>query len=391
MQEMQEKRKKRRRGRGEGSIYCRHDGRYAAVVSDGWRSGRRVRKTFYGATRKEVQDQLKKALREQQLGLRVAIERQSAGQFLRNWLEKSVKDSVRPKTFKSYEHLVTYHVIPSLGKIELTKLSPQHLQDFFSDRLEKGLSARTVQYIRAVLRRALNQALQWGLVARNVATLVTGPRVVRRSVQPFTVDEVPKLLRGLESERLGALYLLTLSHGLRQGEALGLRWCDVDLKAKTLTVSQSLQWVDGEPHFVEPKTRQSRRTIALSGAAVKTLLQHRKRQLQERLLAGGDWQNSGLVFSTRTGRPLDGLNVTRDFQRMLKKAGLPVRRFHDLRHTTASLLLYQNVHPRVVADLLGHSEIRVTMDLYSHVAPALRREAADEMDALLKTAKARGK
>jgi integrase len=150
-----------------------------------------------------------------------------------------------------------------------------------------------------------------------------------------------------------------------------------------------LQWVKGKPEFREPKTKQSRRTIALGESVVRALRNHRKVQLEQRLLAGADWQENGLVFATRTGRPLDGVNVTKDFKRLLKNSGLPPRRFHDLRHTTASLLLHQKVQPRVVADLLGHSEIRVTMDLYSHVAPVMRREAADEMDALLKAAKAR--
>jgi integrase len=170
-----------------------------------------------------------------------------------------------------------------------------------------------------------------------------------------------------------------------------LRWEDVDLKAKEIRVRQTLQWHEGEPIFGEPKTAQSRRQFAIADDVVKARKKHRKAQLEQRLKAGGDWVENGLVFTTRTGRPLDGVNVTRDFQRMLKRAGLPARRFHDLRHTTASFLLYQKVHPRVVADLLGHSEIRVTMDLYSHVAPVLQREAAQQMNALLRTAKGRSK
>jgi integrase len=187
---------------------------------------------------------------------------------------------------------------------------------------------------------------------------------------------------------MGGLYLLALTHGLRQGEALGLRWDSVNFDTKEVRITQSLQWVARKPVFVEPKTKQSRRTFALSPDMAKRLKQHRKAQLQERLLAGGNWDEHGLVFTTRTGRPLDGINVTRDFKRMLKNAELPVLRFHDLRHTAASFLLFQKVPPRVVMELLGHSGIRVTMDLYSHVAPVLQRDAADQMDALLRTAKA---
>lgn len=242
-----------------------------------------------------------------------------------------------------------------------------------------------------MLRSALNQALRWGLVARNVAALVDPPRVVRKEVQPFGIADVPILLKAFEKERLGPLYLLTMTHGLRQGEALGLKWEDLNLQTKEASIRRSLQWIDRQPRFVEPKTPQSKRKFALAENVVKALKRHRNAQLERRLAAGGDWQENGLVFTTRTGGPLDGVNVTRDFQRMLTKAELPKRRFHDLRHTTASLLLHQKVQPRVVADLLGHSEIRTTMDLYSHVAPVLRREAAEQMDALLKTAKARRK
>jgi integrase len=374
---------KRRRGRQEGSIYERADGRWTAAVTVGYRGGKRKRKQLYGKTRQEVQRKLTKVLNDQQNGLPIAVERQTVAQFLTHWLENTAKGRVRPKTFVSYRQLTNNHLIPAIGKIDLSKLSPQHVEEMLNDVVAKGLSPRTAQYVRAVLRRALGRALKWGLVARNVAALVDPPRTVRPEVEPFTVEEMPKLLSAFEGERLGALFLLALTHGLRQGEALGLKWAEVDLAEKTLRVRHALQWVDGKPEFVETKTKQSKRVIALSDRVVKALKAHRKAQLEARMKAGDRWTDQGLVFTTRTGAPLDGINVTRYFKRMLKNAELPIRRFHDLRHTTASLLLYQKVHPRVVMDLLGHSEIRVTMDLYSHVAPALQREAADQMDALL--------
>ena len=375
--------KGRRRGRQEGSIYQRGDGRWTAAVNCGWKNGKRVRKQFYGKTRKDVQDQLAKALRDQQLGLPVRVEKQSVERFLSSWLANTVKSQVRPKTYDSYRQLIRVHVIPALGKLELTRLQPEHVQDLMATILSKGRSPRTVQYVRAVLRRALGQATKWGMVPRNVAALVDPPRVVRCEVQPFSVEEIPALMTAFEHDRLGPLYLLALTHGLRQGEALGLHWQDIDLNERTLRVRHALQWNDGQPQFVETKTKQSKRVIALASRVASALQLHRKTQLEARLKAGDKWRDRGLVFCTRTGGPLQGLNVTRAFQRLLERAGLPRRRFHDLRHTAASFLLYKNVHPRVVADLLGHSEIRVTMDLYSHVAPALQREAADQMDALL--------
>ncbi len=309
-------------------------------------------------------------------------------QFLAHWLESSAKSQLRSKTFASYGPLTANHIVPAIGTIQLSKLTAQHVQELLNGVARKGLSPRTVQYVRAVLRRALNQALRWSYVSQNVVTLVDAPRVPTYQAVSFAVEDVPTLLKAFEAERLGILYLLALTHGLRQGEALGLRWEDIDFPTKEIRVRQALQWVNREPVFVEPKTKQSRRTFALSTDVAAKLKQHRKAQLQDRLLAGSSWEDHGLVFTTRTGRPLDGINVTRDFKRMLKQADLPVLRFHDLRHTAASFLLFQNVSPRVVMELLGHSGIRVTMDLYSHVAPVLQRDAANQMDALLRNAKA---
>lgn len=399
-----------RRGQREGSIFKRSDGRWAAVLNVGWRDGKRHRKYFYGATRGEVQKELTAALRAQHQGLPVAPERQTVRQFLTTWLSECVRPSVRPRTFVSYSQLVRVHVAPGLGHIVLSKLSPQDVQAFLNTKLKarRGnvskrkpnnpdersaeaqdattLSPRTVQYLHAVLRRALGQALKWGLVARNVATLVNPPQVRRLEVQPLSPGEARQLLDAIDGDRLAALYSVALALGLRQGEALGVRWQDVDLDAGTLTVRKTMQRVYGKLELVDPKTTKSHRTVALPDVAVAALQSHRVRQLEERLLAGSRWQESGLVFATAIGTPLDGRNVTRHFQKLLKDAGLPRQRFHDLRHTCASLLLSQGVHPRVVMETLGHSQFKLTMDTYSHVIPELQREAAGRIDEILERA-----
>jgi len=393
------------------AIFKRHDGRWAAVLNVGWRDGKRHRKYFYGATRDAVQKELTAALRAQHQGLPVAPERHTVKQFLNAWLNDCVRQSVRPRTFVSYSQLVKVHIVPDLGHIILSKLSPQDLQAFLNAKLKarrgnlskripknsdakpaeqkkpETLSPRTVQYLYAVLRRALGQALKWGLVARNVATLVNPPSVRRPEVQPLTPDEARQLLDAIDGDRMAALYSVALALGVRQGEALGLRWEDVDLEAATLTIRKAMQRVHGKLELVDPKTTKSRRTVALPHVAVDALRAHRVRQLEERLLAGSRWHDEGLVFSTTIGTPLDGRNVTRHFQKLLLGAGLPRQRFHDLRHTCASLLLAQGVHPRVVMETLGHSQIKLTMDTYSHVIPQLQREAAGQMDALLSRAR----
>ena len=373
-----------RRGQGEGSIYQRADGRWVGSVTIGYEDGKQKRKSFYGKTRKEVKEKLTTAVADQQRGLPVAFdERLTLGAFLDEWLEHSVKPSVRPSTYKSYSGLVRLHLKPVLGHHRLTKLEPQHVQRFMNRKLKSGLSPRTVDYCRAVLRRALNQALRWGHVPRNVATLVDPPRAKRPEIQPLTPDEAKALLDAVAGDRLEALYAVALAVGLRKGEALGLRWDDVDLEAGTLSVRKQLQRVDGKLQLVDLKTDRSRRTITLPSISVDALRRHRVRQLEERLVAGRRWSDSGLVFTTTIGTPIDARNLSRWFHEHRERAGIRRVRFHDLRHTCATLLLVQGVHPRVVMDILGHSQISLTLDTYSHVIPSLQAEAAEKMDALL--------
>ncbi|MDP9367447.1 MAG: site-specific integrase [Chloroflexota bacterium] len=376
-----------RRGQGEGSIYQREsDGLWCTAVHLGYLDGKRRRKVIYGKTRREVAEKLKVVLREQQQGLPVALERQTVAQFLHRWLEDVVGPSVRPRTSESYAQLVRLHLVPTLGRHQLNKLEPQHVQAMMNRKLESGLSPRTVQYIRAVLRRALGQALKWGLVARNVATLVDPPRSRRQPIRPLTPVQGRMLLEAARGDRLEALYRVALSLGLRIGEALGLRWDDVDLERGVLRISSALQRVGGKLQLVEPKSTQSRRTLALPVALIAALKIHRVRQLQERLASGDRWQDSGHIFTTTIGTPLEPRNATRAFKAMLVAAGLPDIRFHDLRHSCASLLVAQGIHPRVVMETLGHSQISLTMNTYAHVFADAQREAAATMDCLFPAA-----
>ncbi len=374
-----------RRGQNEGSIYKRGDGRWVAVASLGYKNGKRHRKSFYGETRREVQEKLTATLRSHQQGLPPPPERQTVGQFLEYWLAQSVKLSVRPLTYEGYRLHVRNHIVPALGRIRLTKLTAQDVQELLNDKLREGYAPRTVQYMHAVLRRALVQAFKWGLVVQNVATLVDRPQVRRPEVKPFDPEQARALLVAVKGDRLEALYSVALAVGLRRGEALGLHWDDVDLDAGTLRVRCTLQRVDGKLRLEPTKTDRSRRTIALPQTVAVALRVHRARQLRERLAAGSRWQETGLVFTTGIGTPLEPRNVTRHFRNVLTKTGLPLKRFHDLRHTCASLLLVQGVHPRVVMEILGHSQISMTMDTYSHVMPVLQHDAASQMDALLLT------
>ena len=373
-----------RRGPNEGTIRKRKDGRWEARFVVTLTDGRRQRRSYLGRTRAAVAAKLRDAAQAESNGVAASDASLTFGGFLDQWLAEAAKPSVRPSTYKSYAHIVRVHLQPGLGHLPLTRLSPMQMQGFLNAKTTEGLSPRTIAYIRAVARQALGQAERWGLVSRNVAKLADPPRVPRRPVHPLDVDEVRVFLQAIEGDRLEALYLAAIGTGLRQGEMLGLAWADVDLKAATLTVRHALQRVEGTLILVEPKSATSHRTIALPGFVVNALRVHRSRQREARLRAGSRWHDDPrhLIFRTTIGTPLDGITVTRRFQLLLKSAGLRHQRFHDLRHACASLLLAQGVAPRVVMEVLGHSQISLTMGTYAHVGPALGRSAADGLDAL---------
>jgi integrase len=362
-----------------GRIVQRTDGRWTAAIS----LGARRHKWFYGSSREEVHGKLTAALHALNTTGLADSRGLTVGEFLQRWLHEVAEPSVRPWTFHGYEVHIRLHIDPVLGRIPIWRLEPLQVQGLINRKLKKGLSPKTVRYIRGTLRSALNQAVRWGLVARNAAALVDGPRVPTYEIQPFEPDEARRFLDAAKGHRLEALYAVALTLGLRQGEALGLRWQDVDLQMGYLRVARQLQRFDGVFQLVEPKTARSRRTIVMPPSVTARLADHRDRQDRERNTAGLVWKEWGLVFTRPDGYPLDGTVVTHQFHRFLEQAGLPQRRFHDLRHSCAALLLAQGVSPRVVMEILGHSQIALTMNTYTHVVPDLRRDAAVRMEALL--------
>jgi integrase len=277
--------------------------------------------------------------------------------------------------------IVRKHLVPALGDYRLSKLTPDAVQAYMNRKLEDGLSPRTVEYQHSVLRRALGQAHRWDIVGRNVATLVSPPRVKRPELRPLTPAQARTLLDRVKGDRLEGLINVALALGLRQSEALGLNWSDVDLDGGWLSVRRTLQRYGGEYHLDETKTDRSTRTISVPAPLVDVLAVHRKRQLQERLIAGPAWSDDAwdLVFTTPDGRPMRGSSVTRRFQVILAEAGLPRHTFHGLRHACASFLLAYQVPMRVVMEILGHSQIQVTANVYSHVLPELQRDATDRI------------
>ncbi len=357
-----------RRDQGDGTIYQRADGRWCARLSLGVKNGKRVRKDFYGKTRREVQTKLKQFLKDQQAGLLVVNEKITVDEYLQQWLEEIVEKKNKPSTYRSYADTVRLYIVPAVGDMKLSVLAPAHVQRLLNDLHSSGLAARTVAYVRSILRTALNQALKWGYVVRNAAALAESPRQEKHMITPLTASQVRQLLFSVEGHRLASLYHLALGLGLRRGELLNLRWADVDLAGQTLRVTVG-------------KTRASARVLPLSAPLVASLQAHWERQQAERLALGVDWKEHGFIFPSEVGTAIPGRNLLRHFKASLKKAGLPQTiRFHDLRHTCATFLIAQGTHARVVMEVLGHSQIGTTMNIYGHVASDTQKTALSGLD-----------
>ncbi len=371
----------KRRGHGEGSVYQRKDGRWVASMS---LEGRK-RKDFYGETKKEVLDQLKTALYQQQQGTLMTGPRQTVANFLTHWLEETHKRNIRLHTYQNYQDLLRLHILPVIGHHQLQKLSPQHLETLYAKKLDEGLSEGVVQIMHAMLHKALDTAVLWNILPFNVCDKVTAPRQKRHEMQTLTPEQAQQFLKAAQEHRLKALFVLALATGMRKGEIAGLKWQDINMTYGTLHVRRTISYVNKIGIIEsEPKTEQGRRSIVLPAFAMEALKEHRLLQLEERLRAGELWQDHDLVFSTATG---DYINPTstllKIFKTILKKAGLPDMRFHDLRHSAATLLLSMGVHAKVIQELLGHSQISITMNIYGHVLPSMQQDAMEKMNSLL--------
>lgn len=370
-----------RRGRGEGSIYRRTDGRWAAYVT----VDSAPRRYLYGKSRAEVATKLAAAVKQRGDGLPLPGDRETVASFLTTWVHGQ-RRRLRAGTWRRYEQYVRVHTLPALGRVPLAKLGPQHLEKLYEERLSAGLSPTTVHHLHTTIHRALSQAMRWGLVARNVAELVDPPRDARHEMAVLSTDQVKQLLAAAAGGPVEALLTLAVTTGMRRGELLGLRWRDVDLDRGAVAVRGSLQKsFEGDLKIAAPKTPRSKRQIELSETALAALRRHRKKQTERRLLLGAEWTADDLVFPSAIGRPQEGRHlVYGQLNPLLVKAGLPRIRFHDLRHTAATLMLARGIHPKIVSEMLGHSTIGITLDLYSHVTPTMQRQAAAAMDELLR-------
>jgi integrase len=315
-------------------------------------------------------------------GIPVPTRSAKLAEWLPYWLDHIIKPKRKPTTYAKYEFHVRLYLIPMLGTKRLESLSPADVRTFLA-RLAHQTTAATAKESHRVLRSALTSACREELISRNVVSLVDPPAVEPRLPAPWTLTETLRFLTAARGDPLYAAFILALALGLRRGEIVGLRWVNIDLDNRVIYVRRQVQRVRGDLYEDDPKGRR-RRPVPLPRICVVALRWQHLRQAALRQTAGPQWQETGYVFTTRTGRPVEARNIYRSFGRLSRKAGVPIIRLHDARHGCATLLTSQGVPPRVVMEILGHSQIGVTMNVYTHVVQNTQREALATMDRLLK-------
>lgn len=346
---------------------------------------RQVRRSGF-KNKAEAQRALTEVLSTQDHGTFVAPDAITVGKYLEGWVDTLANRGLRPSTVESYARNVRLHIVPAIGSVKLQALSPVHVDRIYSQMSEAGLSPRMVRYVHSIIRKALADALKKGLVVRNVADAATPPSAKSTrapEMQTWTPEQLRTFLDGVADHRLFPLLRLAAMTGLRRGELLGLRWSDVDLDASRLVVRQQVTAVAGEVQVGEVKTAAGRRTITLDARTVEVLRDHRKAQLEERLLVGAGYTDRGLVFADPTGEPLHPDRVSKVFDRLVSASGLPRLRLHDLRHTHATHLIARGVHSKRVSARLGHTSHSFTMDTYGHLMPDDEGDAAAAVAAMV--------
>ncbi len=408
----------RKRANGEGSIYLRSDCRWAAEVTVGYdERGRQQKQRVYGRTQAEAAKKLDELKNRLAHGLPPRAEKQTVGQFVNTWLDTvCCPPHVSLKTQRTYRDLCEDHIIPALGRIELSKLAPQNVQQFVSDLMQtpkptrkknapnredkdgkaatpanppEFFSSRTAKHCRDALRAALNVAMKWNLITRNAAALIT-VTVRKRKPHIYSQSQAAVFLETIHGDRLEALFWLALCIGPREGELLGLKWNDFDFETGIVSLLRSLQRVKlpGEKkstlQLLPTKTEESERSLWLPQIVLEKVLAHRRLQDEERNFAGSAWRDTGMVFTTGIGTMLDARNMLREYYRLRDRAQLPKIRFHDLRHSAATILKMAGIPDQAIQKLLGHASVRTTQDIYMHLVPDAEKGAAEKMDEIFR-------
>ncbi len=368
----------KKRGQNEVSIYKRKNGSYASQVTI---DGKRLTKYF--KTRKEANEWLLEMQIKIRNGVSLAGSKIPLSEYFEDYL-KSIKTIVKPNTHSQYSQIVKQHILPIIGKYKLEDLKPNIIQQLYNYHLDQGVSERTVILIHAVLHRALKQAVLWGILSWNPSDGVIRPKKKHNEMKVLNDHQVRTLLLAAKGTPMETLLQVEVTTGLRFGELLGLKWGDLDWGTRRLQIQRQVYRVKGQGLvFSEPKTKAGRRTIILGKNTIEVLKNHWEMQQKTIVELGDLWKNNDLIFPSVTGTPTDQSNVFKRFKEILKSAGLPNIRFHDLRHTAATLMLKQKINPKIVQERLGHADISMTLNTYSHVLPSMQEEAAEKIDEII--------
>ena len=367
-----------KRANGEGSVYRRKsDGRWVGSLSlpDG------NRKVFYGKKQSEVIAKLDEAANNLRRGMLAVGSNTTLQEYLENWLENVHKPTIRLSTYLNYRKLLKNYLVPGIGKVKIHRLTPQQVQAFYSQKISEGLAPKTVNNIHGVLHKALDNAVKWNILPRNVCDAVTPPRIPRKEKNVLTKQQAHTLLEEVRTHRLEALLTLAITTGMREGELLALHWQDMNFEDCSLQVKRAVSYLKGYGYVEsEPKTAKGRRMIKLPVFVVDILVRHKAQQEEQRREVGSTWIDKDLVFTNALGYYFSSSTLRKVFRRFLVSIGLPHMRFHDLRHSAATILLAMKVHPKVVQEILGHSQIAMTLDVYSHALPSMQEDVTKQWD-----------
>ncbi|QGT99308.1 hypothetical protein SYNTR_0715 [Candidatus Syntrophocurvum alkaliphilum] len=388
----------KKRGNGEGTIYKLPDGRWIGQITIGTnKDGKPKRRSLYGKTKKEVQNKMHELKNQLATGTLPETNKITLADWLTTWINDYKKQELKPSTWESYKSIINTHIIPDLGGVKLDKLRTNDIQRFYNAKLEKGriqracsrnkeksLSARTIKNIHTVMHSALEQAARENLINSNPASYTTRPRQEKKEITPLKSEQVKQFLENIKNDWLYPLYITALGTGLRRGELLGLKWQDIDFDNQTAYIKRELLLINNRVQLEEyTKTKSSNRSIALPDTVIKQLKKLKTKQKEDKLFLGQEYQDNNFVFCWDDGRVVRPDYPYKRLKELLEQNNLPVIRFHDLRHTFATLLLEAGEHPKVVSEMLGHSTITITLDTYSHVLPSMQQKAAAKLNSFI--------
>lgn len=371
-----------------GHIIQRSPGSYSIKIEldkDAVTGKRRQKWITVKGSHNDAKKKLTQLLHELDTGTFIIPGKVTVAEYLSQWLDGSVRSTVSPKTHELYSYLCRKHLIPNLGNTPLCALRPQHIQKLYADKLQ-SLSPRTVQLFHVTLGKALNNAVKTGLLSHSPLAAVDCPKVERHEIKTMTEDDIAKFLNEARKGEYHALFFVLLFTGVRRGEALSLRWSDIDLTGAQLSISRTLQFMSNKVTFKTPKTAASRRQIALSPSTCAVLRMHRQQQEKTRqALQLPAITESDLVFCHYDGTPCLPNSITHAWIKLVRSCGLTGIRLHDARHSHATLMLKGEVSPKVIQERLGHSTIGITLNLYAHVSPGMQKAAATKFDDMVIT------